>query len=106
MTKLLVGALVLGMAATAGIVMAQQGTQNNPAQTTDLSHTKTTINNITNYGAVSGSTGTVSGSTTTIVGQPATVIHPAAAPTMKSVDRAVVPLPPLTKSTGKTTTTK
>jgi cytoskeletal protein RodZ len=66
--KLLAGVLVLGMIFIAGIAMAQQGTQNNPNPThsIDLSHAKTTVNNITNAGAVSTSTGTVHGSTSTV----------------------------------------
>ena len=78
MKKLLAGVLVLGMTVAAGVAMAQQGTQNNsnPAHSIDLSQAKSTVNNVVNYGAVSGSTGTVQGSTGTIVGQPATVISP------------------------------
>jgi len=95
MKKLLVGVLVLGMTLAAGIAMAQQKTQNkpNPTHSIDLSKANSTVNNVVNHGAVSTSTSTVHGSTNTIVGQPATVIHPAAAPSMKSVDRKVVPPP-------------
>jgi hypothetical protein len=57
--KLLIGVLVLGMMFIAGIATAQQGS-------IDLSQAKSTVNNITNAGAVSPSTGTVQGSTTTV----------------------------------------
>ncbi len=64
--KLLAGLLVLGMVFIAGIATAQQGTQNNPTHSIDLSQAKSTVNNVTNAGAVSNSTGTVQGSTTTV----------------------------------------
>ncbi len=66
MEKLLAGLLVLGMVFIAGIATAQQGTQNNPTHSIDLSQAKSTVNNVTNAGAVSNSTGTVQGSTTTV----------------------------------------
>jgi hypothetical protein len=63
--KLLVGVLVLAVSLLLGIGVAG-AQQSNPQHSIDLSTATTNVNNITNAGAVTPSTGTVQGSTSTI----------------------------------------
>ncbi len=66
MKKVMAGILVSVMVLSAGIVAAGENKPTNPNHSIDLSHAKSTVDNVVNAGAVKTSTSTVNSSTNTV----------------------------------------